>query len=101
MRLKKPSIISVGWVGDIIGYGLEHKEEIFDTMINCPHHKFLFLTKNPERLPSWGSFPDNAWVGVSATNQHQFDEAVKYLEEVEATVKYISFEPLLERINVD
>ncbi len=97
-HLRKPSRIGVGWVGDVIGYGLEHKEEIFETIRQCPHHKFLFLTKNPERLREWGSFPDNCFVGVSATNQQQFDEAVKHLKNVQANVRYISFEPLLERI---
>ena len=101
MKLKKPSIISVGWVGDVIGYGLEHKDDIYDTIINCPQHRFLFLTKNPRELIAWGKFPDNCWVGVSATDQRQFDEAVRYLKEVKATVKYISSEPLLERIRVE
>jgi len=62
---------------------------------------FQFLTKQPQNLIKWSPFPSNCYVGVSATNQHQFDEAVKYLKEVEATVKYISLEPLLERINID
>ena len=103
-RLRKPSIISVGWVGDVIGYCDPQsiaKENIFKTIEQCPQHKFLFLTKNPEKLFTWGRFPDNCWVGVSATNQQQFDNAVEYLKEVKATVKYISFEPLLGRIKVD
>ena len=61
-HLKKPSIISVGWVGDIIGYCDSNsiaKENIFKTIEQCPQHKFLFLTKNPERLFAWGKFPDN------------------------------------------
>ncbi len=103
-HLRKPSIISVGWVGDVIGYCNSNslaKENIFKTIEQCQQHKFLFLTKNLEKLFTWGSFPDNCWVGVSATNQYQFDEAVKYLKEVKATVKYISFEPLIERIRVE
>lgn len=98
IHLKKPSIISVGWVGDVIGYGIEHKEDIFDTIYNCPQHKFLFLTKNPERLPDWSPFPDNAWVGVSVTNFKALGPAMKYLSMVKASVKYLSCEPLLESI---
>ncbi len=96
MKLKKPSRISVGWVGDVIGYGLEYKEEIFDTIFNCPQHTFLFLTKNPERLLDWGKFPDNCFVGVSATNREKFISACTYLEHIWAKVKYLSLEPLLD-----
>ena len=100
-HLKKPSIISVGWVGDVIGYGLEHKEEIFDTIYNCPQHTFLFLTKNPERLLAWGDFPDNCWVGVSATGNKAYHTAIEVLSEIDAKIKYLSIEPFLERIVVD
>ena len=35
-HLKKPSIIGVSWVGDVIGYGLKYKEQIFSTIRACP-----------------------------------------------------------------
>jgi len=97
-HLRKPSIISVGWVGDIIGYCDSKSiaaEEIVRTIKDCPQHTFLFLTKNPEKLFQW-NFPDNCWVGVSATNGLMFQEAAEFLLSVEASIKYISFEPLLE-----
>jgi len=71
---------------------------IFANVRQNPDVTFIFLTKQPLHLPK--EFPENCWVGVSATNQQQFDNAVKYLKEVEATVKYISFEPLLGRIQI-
>lgn len=92
--LKKPSIIGVGWVGDVIGYGLAFKEEIYGTIEQCPQHRFLFLTKNPEDLINWEPFPDNCWVGVTATNQRDFYQAAKIFTEFDATVKYISVEPM-------
>ncbi len=94
-HLRKPSIISVGWVGDVIGYGIEHKDEIFETIRHCPQHKFLFLTKNPERLKEWEGFPDNCWVGVSVTDRESFNNAVWHLKDIDAKVRYLSFEPLL------
>ena len=127
LYLKKPNRIGVCFMGDLFTdcpefdpekpityhdidmgihrFGLEYQgwslKKIIHTVIkSCPQHTFIFLTKQPQNLPAWSPFPDNAWVGVSATNQEQFDKAVKYLKEVEATVKFISFEPLLERISV-
>ena len=100
-QLRTPSRISVGWVGDVIGYCDPQsiaKENIFKTIEQCPQHTFLFLTKNPEKLFTWGSFPDNCWVGVSATNYYTFIKACYQLEKIEAKVKYISFEPLFSLV---
>ena len=40
----------------------------------------------------------NCWVGVSCTDHEQWKAGVKGLREVEASVKFFSFEPLLHRI---
>lgn len=97
-HLKKPSRIGVGWVGDVIGYGLEYKKQIFDTIRACPQHTFLFLTKNADRLVDWSPFPDNCDVGVTATDTFKIGEALGYLPKIEARIKYLSLEPLLDRI---
>ena len=99
LHIKKPSRIGVGWVGDVIGYGGEYgKDQIYETIRQCPQHTFLFLTKNPQNLAKWSPFPDNCWVGVSATNDFQQIEALAWLQRIEAKVKYLSIEPLLEEI---
>ncbi len=69
---------------------------IYTTIKQCPQHTFLFLTKNPERLKGWESFPDNCWVGVTATDSTMFAQACGYLSAIPAKVKYISIEPLLD-----
>ena len=95
-HLKKPSIIGVGWVGDVIGYGLAYKEQIFGTIEQCPRHTFLFLTKNADQLIKWGKFPENCWVGVTATDRLMWFNAIWQLQDIKATVKFLSFEPLLK-----
>ncbi len=100
MYLKKPSRIAVGWVGDIIGYGLQYKEQIYNTIKACPQHIFLFLTKNHDRLVNWENFPDNCWVGQTVTNQGDADRTFNDFAKVEATVKYLSLEPLLGKIDI-
>jgi len=59
------------------------------------YHTFIFLTKKPENLIKWSPFPDNCWVGVSATNYWKYVDASNYLSRIEAPVKFLSFEPLL------
>jgi len=83
------------WVKD------EWMEEIFGKIQEYPQHTFIFLTKCPENLHRWSPFPANAYIGVSVTNQEQYDDAVKYLKVVDATVKFLSFEPLLEYIKME
>ena len=89
-------------MGELFGDWIpeEWQVQIFNAIKMNPQHTFQLLTKQPQNLAKW-EFPSNCWVGVTATNQAMFDEAVKYLKEVEATVKFISFEPLLERIKVN
>jgi protein gp37 len=70
-------------------------ENIFMWIRSYPQRTFIFLTKQPQNLIKWSPFPDNCWVGVSATNSEDFSEASDYLRRIRATVKFISFEPLL------
>jgi protein gp37 len=62
-------------------------------------HRFYLLTKQPQNLAKFSPFPDNCWVGVTATGQESYYDAISNLAGIEAKVKYISFEPLLEQIN--
>lgn len=122
MRLKKPSRIGVAWMGDLFGDWVDPDEEIqvplfelsrgtlssaatikqtvFGVIRSCPQHDFLFLTKCSWNLWKWSPFPENAWVGVTATGHTMFHEAIRYLREIEAKIKFISVEPLLEHISV-
>jgi len=61
-------------------------------------HRFYLLTKQPQNLIKFSPFPDNCWVGVTATGRRMYVEALRGLKDVRASVRYISFEPVLERI---
>jgi protein gp37 len=71
-----------------------------DEIINhCSLYKdltFIFLTKCPQNLPK--EWPDNCWVGVSTTDFEMYGMAGIYLPDIKAKVKFISYEPLLQRI---
>jgi len=75
------------------------QKEIFDAIKSDPLDRFYLLTKQPQNLAKFSPFPNNCWVGVTATNFKMYGEALFYLGEVEAKVKYLSFEPLLSRLD--
>lgn len=57
------------------------------------------LEKLREAPPRW-PLP-NVWVGVSAEDQHRYDERVSHLRETPAAIRYVSAEPLLGPIDAD
>ena len=62
------------------------------------HHTFQLLSKRYYMLPDF-IYPKNVWLGISVTNQEQ-TYGIPYLLETDAEIKFISFEPLTEEINV-
>jgi len=94
---KKPSRIFVGSTMELFGEWVR-QDWLDDIMANCElwsEHTFIFLTKLPENLPKWSPFPDNCWVGVTATNKDMFERGIYHLRQIKASVKFMSFEPLL------
>lgn len=100
--LKKPSRIGVGWVGDVIGYCDRASERslIMQTILQCPQHTFVFLTKNPDKLSKW-RFPENCWVGVTTTGFDGNSMLEDIFRNVHAKVKFVSIEPLLDYSPMD
>jgi protein gp37 len=94
-KIKKPSRIFVGSTMELFGSWID--PEWMRITLECvkkySQHTFIFLTKKPENLKKW-EFPNNAWVGVSATDYTTSTHAIDGLNKVKATVKFISFEPI-------
>jgi len=87
-------------MSDLFGIGVpeDWTQRVIDITKACPYHRFYLLTKQPQNLIKFSPFPDNCWVGVSATNEVEWVGARVYLKKVEAKVKYISFEPLKDQM---
>lgn len=69
-----------------------------------PWLDWLILTKRPERiaqnLPTdWGNGWPNVWLGVTAENQAMTDLRIPILMSVRAAIRFVSYEPALERVN--
>lgn len=74
--------------------------KVFDSVRSSPEWNFLFLTKFPQRLQEindkLGGFPDNVWVGTTVDTQTRVALAEKSFKNIQAKVKWLSIEPMLE-----
>ena len=101
-KRKKPTGIFLDdmsdWMGDY--WPEEWTRQELQVMRDCPQHRLYTLTKQPQNLIKFSPFPDNCWVGVTVCNDKMLDVAVDKLEDIQAKIKFISFEPLLERLTL-
>lgn len=72
-------------------------EAVFEQIRANPQWNFLCLTKFPRRLAEL-SWPDNAWCGTSVDRQWRVEHAEQAFSGVTAGVKWLSCEPMLERL---
>lgn len=72
-------------------------EAVLDEVRAAPQWNFLFLTKFPQRLADI-RWPANAWVGTTVDEQYRVEIAEKAFRKVDAAVKWLSCEPLRERL---
>lgn len=74
--------------------------QVFESVKNSPEWNFLFLTKFPQRLQEindkLGGFPENVWVGTTVDTQVRVALAEKAFKNIDAKVKWLSIEPMLE-----
>lgn len=102
LKWKKPRFIFVNSMGDIFHKSVptEFIERIFFTIKQAPWHTFQILTKRADRLESLSlklQWPQNLWMGVTVESQEHISRIEK-LRSVPASIRFISFEPLLSPI---
>ena len=99
LRWKSPTSIFVNSMSDLFhpNVSMEFILEVFDRMNKANWHRYQILTKRSERLLhlnpqlSWGR---HIWMGVTVESTDHI-ERIEHLRATSATVKFISFEPLL------
>lgn len=97
LKKKKPSRVFIGSTIELFGDWIR-PEWIHNIISFCsayPRHTFIFLTKQPQNLVKWSPFPDNCWIGITVCDDKMANGIVN-LEDIEATVKFVSFKPMLE-----
>lgn len=106
LRWKSPRRIFVNSMSDLFhsGVPLEYVKRVFDVMARAHWHQFQVLTKRAERLRELSPalrWPPNVWQGVSVESERYLSR-VDDLRATQATLKFLSLEPLLEALpNLD
>lgn len=96
----KPCMIFVCSMSDLFHKDVpfEFIDKVFETIQSTPQHNYQILTKRAERMAEYFSthiIPQNAWIGVTveiAAMKFRID----YIRNLNAPIKFISCEPLLE-----
>jgi len=93
----KPKGIFVCDMGELFGDWIpeDWQQQIFEVIKTNPYHRFYLLTKQPQNLIKFSPFPENCWVGVTATRGRFYPEAMNALLNIDAKIKYLSIEPCL------
>jgi protein gp37 len=76
-------------------------DKIIDVIVQTPQHRYQILTKRAERMNEYFKYkqiPRNIWLGVTVECQLT-TYRIDYLRNLNATVKFLSCEPLLEDLN--
>lgn len=105
---KKPSTIFVCSMSDLFHKDVpfEFIDKVFSVIKDTPQHNYQILTKRAERMAEYfktRKIPHNAWVGVTVENE-ETKSRIDYIRHLDATVKFLSCEPLLgdlEELNLD
>tara|TARA_R100001377_G_scaffold83914_1_gene66330 strand:- start:167 stop:919 length:753 start_codon:yes stop_codon:yes gene_type:complete len=101
LRRKKPTLYFVNSMSDLFHEDVPDAfiDQVMDTIIRTPQHSYQILTKRASRLPEYfGSrpIPSNIWLGVSVEDQQYGLPRIDELRKVQATIRFLSVEPLLE-----
>lgn len=100
LQWSKPHNIFVCSMSDMFHNDVpfEFIDKIMDTIKKCPQHRFQLLTKRAERMSEYfvdRDIPKNVWLGVTVEVNNS-KKRIDYLRNLDATVKFLSCEPLLE-----
>jgi len=75
----------------------EYLNQIFDVINQTPQHTYQILTKRAENMFEYfqnHNVPENVWLGVTVENS-KYLYRVDILRKINATIKFVSFEPLI------
>ena len=77
----------------------EWRLRLTDLIQSTPNLDWLLLTKRPEHVAPVDWLP-NVWLGVSVEDQQRADERIPALLKIPTRLRFVSFEPLLEAIDL-
>ena len=107
LRWRKPRRVFVNSMSDLFHPDVTYDfiTQVFRVMGNTPKHTYQILTKRPGRMVDWWQkewgviMPRNVWMGVSVEDQRRAPN-IEVLNRANAMIRFVSAEPLLERVDL-
>ena len=104
LKIKKPTKFFVNSMSDLFHEKMpfSYLDMIFDVIERTPWHTYQILTKREKIMAEYfagKTLPKNVWLGVTVENS-KTKYRIDYLRKVEAAIRFISMEPLLEDIGI-
>ena len=116
IKLKRPALIGVQFMGDLFNKDIDWPiiDKVFYACHKADWHTYVFLTKRIEAAWYYFDSPiyedqsrprrmflsDNIYFGTSVENQEMANKRIKILLQIQAAVRFVSVEPMLERVNL-
>lgn len=106
VRWSKPRMIFVNSMSDLFHKQVptSHIDRVFDTMERADQHIYQVLTKRSSLMRNYvnarygsGKTPAHIWMGVSIEGPKVLVR-LEHLKQTRASIRFVSFEPLIERI---
>lgn len=103
LKRKTPTTYFVNSMSDLFheSVSFDYIDQVFGVIEQAQQHTFQILTKRGERLAEYfrnKRVPHNAWIGVSVEDRMYGVSRIDNLREVDATIRFLSVEPLLEDV---
>lgn len=105
IKRKKATVWFVNSMSDLFHEDIPDAflDQVFETIRMTPQHTYQILTKRAERLPEYFGnrlCPSNVWLGVSVEDRRYGVPRIDCLRKVDARVRFLSVEPLLQDIGI-
>jgi protein gp37 len=102
VKIKKPTKFFVNSMSDLFHEKMpfEYLDEIFNIIRDTPQHTYQILTKREDNLEKYFTnriVPNNVWLGVTVEIE-KTKNRIDILRNIQAKIRFISIEPLLEDI---
>ena len=98
--------IFVGSMTDMFHEKVQYEwlDDVFRPMPLRREHTFMVLTKRPLNMKAYfddaGRIPDNLWLGVTLENRQRAAERIPVLLQIDAKLRFVSIEPMLDRVDL-
>ncbi len=103
LKRKKPTLYFVNSMSDLFhkSVSFEYLDQVFEVIEKTPQHTYQILTKRAIRMRDYfinRTVQKNVWLGVSVENKKHGLPRIDYLREINACIRFLSIEPLIEDI---